>query len=96
MLPATQPDEFERLTGALEAFGLGNALHFESPGGVLLHCPVGEQPEVLEDHRGLLTPELNERLVVVLENVLAVKEDLAERRLDQADQGAGKGGLAAA
>ena len=55
-----------------------------------------QQPEVLEDHREAVAPQLAHLLGVLREDVLAVEEDLAEGRLDQPRQAPDEGRLAAA
>ena len=55
---------------------------------------MGEQAEVLEDHREPPPAELAEALGAGLPDVLPVELDLAEGGLDQAGQAADEGGLA--
>ena len=55
-----------------------------------------QQAVVLEDHGDPLAAKLREVAFAILHNVLAVETDRAARRLDQPDQAAREGGLAAA
>src|SRR5712691_3511804 len=55
-----------------------------------------QQPEVLEDHREAVSPQLAEPRLVGLADVFAVEEDLAGGRFDEPGQAANQGRLATA
>ena len=55
-----EPDELQHLARPRVPLGLRHSLHLEPERDVVEHAPVGEQAEVLEDHRDLVAPELAE------------------------------------
>lgn len=57
---------------------------------------MGQQAEMLKHHAGGVAPQFHQAGVVVAADVLTVDEDTAAGRLDQAQQAADEGGLAAA
>ena len=63
---------------------------------VVEHPPVGQQAEVLEDHREAPPAQLAKPLLARLPDVLAVQLDRAERRLDEPGQAPDERRLAAA
>ena len=93
---AAEADQLQHLAGPLEPAGLVLALHLQAEGDVVEEAAVGEQAEVLEDHAHLGAPQLAEALGAGRGDVLAVDEDLARRRLDQARQAADERRLARA
>ena len=70
-----------------------HARDLEADGHVVQHAPVRQQPIVLEDHRNFPTAEFGEFLRTIGEDVVAVKADLALRRLHEPDQASRQGGF---
>ena len=66
--------------------GFADALDLEPEGDVVDHRAVGEQPEVLEDHRDRVAAQLAQLRRVGGHHVAAEDRDLAGGRLDQPDQ----------
>src|SRR6185369_10639992 len=93
---ALETHERQHPPGDGEAIRLGVAADLETERDVVEHAPVGQQAEVLEDHREAPPPELAELRLVGLPDVVAVEQDLAERRLDQAGEAADERRLTAA
>ena len=81
-----EPDEAEDLLGALEPLRLRDALDLEPERDVVDHAAVGEQPEVLEDHRRRVPAQLAQLRLARGRHVLAGDLDPTGGRLDQADQ----------
>src|SRR3712207_2676325 len=90
-----QADLREDLLGLLPALLRGDALDLEAEGDVVEDCPVGQEPEVLEDHADLPAPDLPELLGRHLGDQLAVEVDLPLGRLVQAVDGPQDRGLPA-
>jgi len=91
-----EPDEAEHRPRSFESLRLRVAAELEAEADVVDDPPVGQQPEVLEDHREAVPAEVAEPLRVRLADVLAVEADLAERRLDEPGEAPDERRLAAA
>src|SRR5215207_3389962 len=78
-----QADHVQRLLRALPALLRGDALDLESERDVVEDGPVGQEPEVLEDHPDLSAPYLPALLGRHLGDVLAVEVDPPLGRLDE-------------
>ncbi len=81
-----EPHELQDVTRASLPVGLPDALHLEPERHVVDHAPMGEQAEVLEDHRDRMTAERSELGAACLHDVPPGDLDLARRRLDEADE----------
>ena len=81
-----EPDELQHLFRPGKALRLRHALHLEAEGDVVDHAPVGEQAEVLEDHRDRVAAQLAQLGAARRHHVASVDLDRARSRLDQPDQ----------
>ena len=88
---AHQPDHLARPHLAPLAI---DTLHLQREGHVVEHGKVRQEREVLKDHAHLVTPYLRHLGLGCGEQVLAVEQYLARRRLDQSRQAAHQRGLA--
>src|SRR5918996_478558 len=88
-----QADELEDLARPLQPLCLRDALYLEPEGDVVDHPTVGEQAEVLEDHRDVMAPELAKLGLARRDHVVPRDLDRSGRRLDQPDQRAYEGRL---
>src|SRR5918994_1003090 len=91
-----QADELEHLGRAGEPLRLREALDLQAEGDVLDDAPVGEEPEVLEDHRDGVAPQFAELAGVRARHAVAEDRDVAGGGLDQPDQRAHERRLARA
>ena len=86
VLDVLEPDDAEDLAGLGKALCLRHALDLETERDVVDHAAVGEQPEVLEDHRDGMAAQLAQLLRGRARDVLPGDLDRARGRLDQPDQ----------
>jgi len=96
VLVPRESDQVHHILGAVAPPTLVLAAHLETEGDVVDHLAVGQQPEVLEDHRDLAAPGVEQRLVTHRGDVLAVQLHSAGRRLDEPGEEAHECGLAGA
>ena len=96
VLVALEADQVDHLLGAVAAVLLALAPHLETEGDVVDHLAVRQQAEVLEDHRDLAAPGVEQGRVGHAGDVLAVELDGARGRLDQPGQQPHQRGLAGA
>ena len=94
--PAVEPHGGEHLARPLVALVTRNALHLQPVRHVVDHAPVGEQAEVLEDHRHLAAAQLAQCRVAGVGQDGSAHFHVAERGLDQARHAAHQRGLARA
>ena len=93
---AGEPDQIDHRVGPCVARRLLLAADLEGIADVVDDAPVRQQPEVLEDHRKAVPPELTKPLAVGGADVLPVEHDLAGGRFDQARQASDERRFAAA
>ena len=96
VLVAVQPHQGDDLLGPVPALLLLHPTHLEAVGDVVDDLPVRQQPEVLEDHRGMGAPQVTQLGLAGLHHVTPVDDHLAGGRLDQPGQTAHQRGLAGA
>ena len=96
VLVAGQADQVDHLLGPVAPLSLALAPHLEAERHVVDHLAVGQQAEVLEDHRHLAPPGVEQRGVAHAGDVVAIQLDRALGRLDQAGQQADQRRLARA
>src|SRR5437879_2947254 len=91
-----EADEVDHLERSRLAGGARLAADLEPERHVVDDPPVGQEPEVLEDHREAVPAQLAQAGLVRAADVLAVEDDLARGRLDEAGQAADERRLARA
>ena len=96
VLPAFQPDEFDRLHCTIGASLERNLPDFEAKPDIGQDRAVGEQREMLEHHAEGLLPERQQVLAVELRHVDIVDEDASAGRLDEPVHAAQEGRLSRA
>jgi hypothetical protein len=94
ILAPAETDELGHLHRALDAVLRAHAFHLQREGDVFQHGFVRQQTETLEHHAHLAAPQLDQRLAVHRQQVLAVDVDLAGGGLGQARDAAQQGRLA--
>src|SRR5690606_29088544 len=94
VLVAGEADHLDHLPGFGVALRAAHAADLQPVGDVVDDPAVGQQTEVLEDHRDLVPAQLTQLLRVGLADVVPVEQHLSAGRLDEAGDAAHQGGLA--